>query len=209
MLSFSRSSRVAIFSAICTILPGLFARGVAVCQVPANSTVASGTTQAEAAPQNGGATLRVRVNLVLVPVVVRDAAGRAVGNLHVENFRVFDNGRPQEIVQFAIEKAEEHVAPSATVSGPKSLSGAPLSPAVFVAPKRFTALFFDDLHLDFGNLSNVRNASLRYLSSVVLSTERVGIFTSSGLAGLDFTGDRARLEDALNRIRPNTCRVRE
>lgn len=188
--------------AICAILLGLFACGVAVCQAPANASAASGAAQAESGPQGSGATLRVRVNLVLVPVVVRDAAGNTVGNLHVENFRVFDNGKLQEIVQFAMERAEEHVASSAAVPGPKSSSGAPLSPPVFVAPKRFTALFFDDLHLDFGNLSNVRNASLRYLSSVVLSTERVGIFTSSGLAALDFTGDRARIEDALSRIRP-------
>jgi VWFA-related protein len=202
MVSFSLPSRAAVLSAICVILPVLFVRGVAVCQVPFNSTVANNASQAESAAPGGGATLRVRVNLVLVPVVVRDAAGNAVGNLHVENFHVFDNGKPQEIVQFAIEKAEEHVAPSVAVSGPKSSSGAPLPPPVFVAPKRFTALFFDDLHLDFGDLSNVRNATLHYLSSVVLSTERVGIFTSSGLAALDFTGDRARLQDALSRIRP-------
>ena len=46
---------------------------------------------------NSGTTLRLKVNLVPVPVVVRDSAGHAVGNLQKENFQLFDNRKQQQI----------------------------------------------------------------------------------------------------------------
>src|SRR5208282_5071684 len=49
------------------------------------------------------ATFRVNVRLVLARVVVRDARGHAVGNLHKEDFELFDNGKPQVISHFAVE----------------------------------------------------------------------------------------------------------
>src|SRR5574340_965591 len=48
-------------------------------------------------------TLRTERNLVLVRVVVHNAKGQAVGNLHQEDFRLFDNGKPQTISHFSVE----------------------------------------------------------------------------------------------------------
>jgi hypothetical protein len=39
------------------------------------------------------AKFRVNVRLVLARVVVRDLNGRAIGNLHKEDFELFDNGK--------------------------------------------------------------------------------------------------------------------
>ena len=50
------------------------------------------------------------MNLVLVRVVVRDAGGRAVGNLKQEDFELFDNRKPQVIKQFAVEKPGSQAA---------------------------------------------------------------------------------------------------
>lgn len=43
------------------------------------------------------------MNDVVVPVLVRDAQGRAVGNLKKEDFAVFDQGKPQVISGFKVQ----------------------------------------------------------------------------------------------------------
>ena len=52
-----------------------------------------------------------KVNLVMVPVVVRDKQGHAIGTLRKEDFQLFDKGRPQVITRFLIEKASDHLKP--------------------------------------------------------------------------------------------------
>jgi hypothetical protein len=63
-----------------------------------------------------------KVNVVLVPVLVLDQQGHAVGNLTQRDFRIFDQGKQQLISGFAIEKrAGEYVetrqSASAAISG--------------------------------------------------------------------------------------------
>ena len=48
--------------------------------------------------------IRSFVNEVLVPVVVLDAQGHAVGNLTKDDFQVYDDGKPQTITGFTIIK---------------------------------------------------------------------------------------------------------
>jgi Ca-activated chloride channel homolog len=59
-------------------------------------------TQATSSP---GSTIRVDVNLVLVPVTVTDPMNRLVTGLEKENFQVLDNGNLQIIKSFATEDA--------------------------------------------------------------------------------------------------------
>ena len=46
----------------------------------------------------------VSVNALLVPVVVRDAQGRVVGNLKKEDFELFDKNKPQAIAALSIQQ---------------------------------------------------------------------------------------------------------
>src|ERR1022692_2148195 len=57
--------------------------------------------------QSGDAsvTFKAGVHLVMVPAVVRDSKGQAVGNLTRDDFQLFDKGKRQEITQFTVEKA--------------------------------------------------------------------------------------------------------
>jgi Ca-activated chloride channel family protein len=55
-------------------------------------------------------TFKVDVNLVVVEVGVHDAQGRAVGNLTRQDFRLFENGKEQQISSFAHEELPLAVA---------------------------------------------------------------------------------------------------
>lgn len=139
------------------------------------------------------APLKIEANLVVVPVVVRDSSGHAIGTLRRQDFQLFDNRKQQEISQFSVEKSEPDSPPGSTSS--KSAS--------FVVPASFTALLFDDLHLSFQNLPLLQLASTQLLSTALVRSERLGIFTTSGKITVDFTDDRAKLQDAVRRLRPN------
>lgn len=139
--------------------------------------------------------LRVETNLVTVRVIVRDAQGRPVQNLHKEDFRLFDSGHPREISGFAVET-------SAGASPPTALAASPAAGTTPAAPfpRRFVTLFFDDLHLDDGAVGETRNAAWRYLSTALRPDDRAAIVTSSGQTGIDFTGDREKLHDVLFKV---------
>jgi Ca-activated chloride channel family protein len=62
-------------------------------------------------------TFRVRVEMVTLPVVVTDLAGSTIKNLKKEDFRVFEDGVPQEIVGFAAVEEPISVALMLDVSG--------------------------------------------------------------------------------------------
>jgi VWFA-related protein len=151
----------------------------------------------ELSAQDTSTTFKVRVNLVEVRVVVRDAQGHAVGTLKQEDFQLFDNGKPQIITRFSVEQAG---------AKPPVIKeeGLPEGPGpTMVLPKRYIAYVFDDLHLQFGDLAQVRNAASRHLRGLD-ATDRAAIFTTSGRVQLDFTDDREKLIETLKQIKPSS-----
>ena len=151
------------------------------------------------------AKFRVNVRLVLARVVVRDASGHAVGNLQKEDFAVFDNGKPQVISNFDLEhpaaQAMVASATTATADSPAPIAGnaRPAEPLTF--PARYVAYLFDDVRTDYGNLDIVREAAKRRLQALP-PADRIAIFTTSGQTVLDFTDDREKLRQTLDRLQP-------
>jgi VWFA-related protein len=157
--------------------------------------------QPEVVSHEAPATFSTRVNLVSVPVVVRDRNGHAVGGLRKEDFQLFDKGKLQEITKFTIESAEAAVieAPAA-VPAPESLTLPAASPPV--VPSRFVAYVFDDVHMKPADLLNARQAANKHLDQSLDASMRAAVFTTSGQGGQDFTDDREKLHAAVNRIQP-------
>jgi VWFA-related protein len=150
------------------------------------------------------ATFSTKVNLVMVPVVVRDAKGKAIGTLQKEDFQLFDKGKPQVISKFSVEKAGEAAIPAEVATDDSALENAAAATASPKAPapiaQRFVIYLFDDVHLKTPDLIQVREAADRHLTETLDATTRAAIFTTSGQGNLDFTDDRARLHEALLKL---------
>jgi VWFA-related protein len=169
-----------------------------------DSPVASAPS-AEIATHDLPLTFQSKVNLVLVPVVVRDSQGHAIGNLTRDDFQLFDKGKRQEITKFTVEKTGGIAAEvkSASAAKPTEATGAATEPAAAAdAPDHFVAYLFDDVHLKFEDLAGVRDAAGRNIDSLQ-PTDRAAIVTTSGRDMFDFTFDRAKLHEALLKLRPN------
>lgn len=126
-------------------------------------------------------TIRVETNLVQVRVIVRDYQGKPVTGLTKADFQLFDNKKPQVISSFSVE------------GGAAASNDAP-------GADRLTAIFFDDYHMGFFNLTNVRDAAKRYLANSLNAGELVAMVSASGSIHVDFTRDRDKLERALSNL---------
>jgi VWFA-related protein len=164
------------------------------------------TESAELTTRESDTTFKVQVqrNVVLVRAVVRDTKGQTVGNLRKEDFRVFDNGKPQTISHFAAEvpasKVRELPTPAEEEPEPEALSETVLAPST---PERYVGLFFDDIHMKFEDVARTREAAERHLATALQPGDRVGIFTSSGRHVIDFTDDRGKLHETLLQLFPS------
>jgi Ca-activated chloride channel homolog len=65
---------------------------------------------AQPQPETGGASIKVEVNEVIVPVTVTDEKGRFVSNLEKKDFQILDEGKPQNIRFFSRERSQPVVA---------------------------------------------------------------------------------------------------
>jgi hypothetical protein len=160
-------------------------------------------SQPEVVSHGAPVTFSSRVNLVSVPVVVRDRDGHAVGGLHQEDFQLFDKGKPQLITKFSIQTNATAAPPLAERSA--AFAAAETAEAAKPElPDRYVAYFFDDIHMQPGDLLNARQAANHHLDTALDPNTRAGVFTTSGRFTQVFTNDVAKLHDALNRIQPWT-----
>jgi VWFA-related protein len=162
------------------------------------------SSDAEMTTQETSVPLRVLVNLVPVRVIVRDSKGHVITTLHKEDFLLYQDGKPQIISNFSVETLASAAHPVVQSNPAPPGQAGEAAPPVFLPPSRFVALLFDDEILNQQDLMQSRNAASKYLDTSVNPTDRVAIFTVSGLRQLDFSDDRAKLHQALDRLQIDT-----
>lgn len=165
-------------------------------QTPVNPNAPEMNTREESA-----ASFRTHVNLVMVPVVARDAMGKGIGTLTKENFQLFDKGKLQEITRFTVEKMGAKAPLEANAAPGNSPTAEQGGGRAMYVPERFVAYLFDDVHLSTGDLPRIRDAAERHLTDL-RPTDRAAIFTISGAPGADFTDDKIQLGRAISRLQP-------
>lgn len=165
---------------------------------PISSTTAASTSPEMTSQESP--MFRVNVKEVLVRVVARDPKGNAVGNLTKDDFQIFDQGKPQVITHFSVERPGAQAAEAQKTSdvNPGTMQIKNAAPV----PERFVAYLFDDIHLQFGDLAHVRDAAERQFATLH-PTDRAAIMSTSGQTLLDYTDDRAALHAALLTLKPH------
>ena len=149
-------------------------------------------------------TFKLRVNLVQVYVVVRDAKGNAVPGLKKEDFRLLDQGKPQVITNFAVDSPETRLQRVQAEAKVQSEQGT----GVPSLPNHFIALLFDDTHMIDADLMYARNSTIQFLDSLG-PQDRVAFASTSGQFTQEFSEDKDALKRSLTSLsaRPNLTDV--
>jgi VWFA-related protein len=193
------------------LLPALAAFSlliIAHAQTISDDEIRFGTRPYSPRPENA---IRVRTDLVEVPVVVRDSNGAVVKGLTKDDFEVYDQNKKRDISFFVIETAQPaNAIEIAPTPKPGAATPAPVPPAPPQDRRpRYVAFYFDDFNMSPGDTSASRAAAEKFVRQDIDPADKAGIFTSSTTVTQDFTDDKQKLLDALSKILPHQKKANE
>lgn len=159
-------------------------------------------------PANDSETIKISTNLIQVDVTVTDKSGKIVTDLKPEEFEVYENGKKQNITNFSfisVVKPTENKSPQ---TAKKDTNTIPLPPVKLKVEqvRRTYALVVDDLGLNFGNISWIRQALRKFINEQMQEGDLVAIIrTGSGIGAMQsFTSDKRQLLAAIDKIKWNS-----
>lgn len=167
----------------------------------ANQLQSSPVPQLPSTPDSGF-TLRVEVQALLVPAVVHDKKGIAVGSLGKSDFTVLDQGKPRSITGFTLVKSEA-AGEQRSIASASSSGSAASAPAVEATPassqNRFIIFLFDDRHLNSSDLAFTQKAATKLLGEPLGPTEFADVLSFMGVNS-GMTHDSAELQSAVMKL---------
>jgi len=199
---FRRCKDVCIALAVCGVLASPLAFAAK------QNAVANGQPSTNA---NGTFTLKMRSDLVLTNVVVRDKkTGQIVQGLTQNDFTVLENGKPQRIQSFDYQSVDAVTNPDeGTVSGQVTL-GAVLNTngsvnQTALENRRLIVLMFDMTSMQVEDLGRAVAAAKKYVQNQMQPADLVALvsFATSVSVDQDFTSDKTLLLRGLDRYNGN------
>ena len=155
--------------------------------------------------QPSGFTLHVDVNSLLVPAVVLDKRGQAVGGLGKEDFIVLDDGRPQTISGFTLVQSSPMTGQSSSRDESSSTAGVGTrdvpSKRDESAPAgaRFIIFLFDDRHMTTADLPLVQKAATDLLARGLYSGDYAAVLSFMGVNS-GITRESVELQSAVMKL---------
>lgn len=161
------------------------------------------TQKSKTEPQED--VVRITTSIVQTDVVVTDKNDQIIPDLKLEDFKVFENGKKQDLqfIEFVGAGSEPRT------EGNLSLAGQPVDPEISrnltsKDLRRVFAFVIDDLTIPFEDLVKVRNVLTNFVDTQMNDGDLVGIIRVVGGNGLlqQFTSDRRILRRAIAQVTP-------
>jgi VWFA-related protein len=169
--------------------------------------------------EQGQFTFRAQTEIVLVNVTVRDKSGRFVRDLKASDFKMQEDGKPQEILSFDVENIEAlpprdvpQATPLATAPSPTPATASNNSQSVdtSAAPEfkdhRLIILYFDLSSMEPEEIERAVTSAEDYVDKQMTPADLVSVVSlgSSLQVNQDFTSDRGQLKKALQAFNAGT-----
>jgi VWFA-related protein len=139
--------------------------------------------------------IRVQVRLVPVDVIITDANDRTVTDLKQEDFQIFENGKPQEIRHFTLQKLD------AAAPEPGQRPVRPLVRDREFAPQSARTFL---LLMGYGRIQlpfNSVDAIIQFVRNDLLPQDTIALFAYN--RATEFTRDKEKIVQVLERYKKN------
>ena len=142
----------------------------------------------------GQIVVHVDTNALLLPVVVRDGSGHAIGTLGKDDFKVFDQGKQQTVSGFSLVASGKKMASGSAMAGSSGGAGSA------DAQQQFVVFLFDDRHFSLSDLAQAQKAAMAMLADV-LSPQVTAVVLSFTGVNSGTTHDPVPLKAAIMKLR--------
>jgi VWFA-related protein len=195
---------IAALALVCT--PSLINGGNGGQSVPQVSHAAAPQPVPQTGFRQGGYTLRLQRNEVLVDVRVFDKKGRPVSNLKPGDFHIYEDGIRQKINSFDLEDVDKLAQADVKAGTPAviDLNHLPTRTPLkqIIQDHRMIVLFLDLTSMPADDLMRAISAASHFVSKQMTPADLVSLvtYTSDLQVVQNFTNDRSLLNKALKDI---------
>ena len=154
-------------------------------------------------------TFKVQVDYVEVDVLVTDQQGRFVPDLAKEDFRVFEDGKPQSVSTFSlvnipVERADRPLFAAQPIEPDVESNERPFDGRVYV-------MVLDDLHTNFQRSPRVKAAARQFIERYLGANDLMAVVTTGGSTSgaQEFTEQETAPAGGRRQVRRPQARVRD